>query len=198
MFRSATIYDYFCQLAYSDNRQQTKTESDGDFHSFTILQFQIISHISTLNLEQVLELEDVRQRQIKTMRFFAILIFGTIFLSLSASIFITFKSNKFEVDSENEFCTEIEYNAKTVLDPKVRLKIIELKRKLPRPNDGDIEKIDEKVLPLGLKDVDVRPMKVDDTYEIKSKKIVFKKYNMFCKFQIGRFSELVEKQWHLS
>ena len=145
MFRSA-IYDYFCQLAYSDNRQQTKTESDGDFHSFTILQFQIISHISTLNLEQVLELEDVRQRQIKTMRFFAILIFGTIFLSLSASIFITFKSNKFEVDSENEFCTEIEYNAKTVLDPKVRLKIIELKRKLPRPNDGDIEKIYEKIL----------------------------------------------------
>lgn len=33
-----------------------------------------------------------------------------------------------------------------------------------------MEKIDEKVLPLGLKDVDVRPMKVDDTYEIKSKK----------------------------
>ena len=96
-----------------------------------------------MNLEQVLKLEDVRQRQIKTMKFFAILIFGTIFLSLSASIFIAaFKSNKFEVDSENEFCTEIELN---VLDPKVRLKIIELKRKLPRPNDGDIEKIDEKL-----------------------------------------------------
>ena len=101
-----------------------------------------------MNLEQVLKLEDVRQRQIKTMKFFAILIFGTIFLSLSASIFITFnfKSNKFEVDSENEFCMEIELNAKTVLDPKVRLKIIELKRKLPRPNDGDIEKIDEKII----------------------------------------------------
>lgn len=36
--------------------------------------------------------------------------------------------------------------------------------------DLSMEKIDEKVLPLGLKDVDVRPMKVDDTYEIKSKK----------------------------
>ena len=94
-------------------------------------------------MEQVLKLEDVRQRQIKTMKIFAILIFGTIFLSLSASIFIAaFKSNKFEVDSENEFCMEIELN---VLDPKVRLKIIELIRKLPRPNDGDIEKIDEKI-----------------------------------------------------
>ena len=100
-----------------------------------------------MNLEQVLKLEDVRQRQIKTMKIFAILIFGTIFLSLSASIFIAaFKSNKFEVNSENEFCMEIELNAKTVLDPKVRLKIIELKRKLPRPNDGDIEKIDEKII----------------------------------------------------
>ena len=37
--------------------------------------------------------------------------------------------------------------------------------------DLSMEKIDEKVLPLGLKDVDVRPMKVDDTYEIKSKKL---------------------------
>ena len=82
----------------------------------------------------------------KKMRFFAILIFGTIFLSLSASIFIAFKSNKFEVDSENEFCMEIELNAKTVLDPQVRLKIIELKRKLPRPNDGEMEKIDEKII----------------------------------------------------
>ena len=83
----------------------------------------------------------------KKMRFFAILIFGTIFLSLSASIFIAFKStNKFEVDSENEFCMEIELNAKTILDPKVRLKIIELKRKLPRPNDGEMEKIDEKII----------------------------------------------------
>lgn len=36
--------------------------------------------------------------------------------------------------------------------------------------DLSMEKIDGKVLPLGLKDVDVRPMKVDDTYEIKSKK----------------------------
>ena len=109
------------------------------------ISFQIISHIS-LNSEQVLKLEDVRQRQIKTMKIFAILIFGTIFLSLSASIFIAFKSNRFEVDSENEFCMEIELNAKTVLDPKVRLKIIELKRKLPRPNDGDVEKIDEKII----------------------------------------------------
>lgn len=113
------------------------------------ISFQIISHIS-LNSEQVLKLEDVRQRQIKTMKIFAILIFGTIFLSLSASIFIAFKSNwqsnRFEVNSENEFCMEIELNAKTVLDPKVRLKIIELKRKLPRPNDGDVEKIDEKII----------------------------------------------------
>ena len=36
--------------------------------------------------------------------------------------------------------------------------------------DVTMEKIDEKVLPLGLKDADIRPMKVDDTYEIKSKK----------------------------
>ena len=36
--------------------------------------------------------------------------------------------------------------------------------------DVTMEKIDEKVLPLGLKDADIRLMKVDDTYEIKSKK----------------------------
>ena len=41
---------------------------------------------------------------------------------------------------------ELELNAGTILDPKVRLKIIEYKRELPRPNNGDIEKIDEKII----------------------------------------------------
>merc|ERR1711862_944383 len=81
----------------------------------------------------------------RNMKYFVLLILVTVLLSISASIYIFFKSNKCRFDSENEICLEMELNTGTILDPSIKRKINEFKRKLPRQNDGGIINNDENI-----------------------------------------------------